>query len=230
MADAMSNLAASVTSTPASPTTAPNPVDAYKNPFTKDVLDSAMGAIDKTGVQRRNQLGTEAFNAGAFGDGRHGVEDANLTTDLATAKGTLAAQVNGDAYDKAMGWLNTDTDRQTNTALANANLDNQWQANQLGQMSLGNSIYQSNLTNGMSFADALKSLGDSNTATAQNKDNVAYDDWLTKNGYDKAQLTDFMNFMQGTPGQTSTSTTSTPPPSTDWASMLGSSLSSLFKK
>ena len=230
MADPMTSLATSTTpNTPNSPLTAPNPVDAYKNPYTKDILGSALDNLNKVGQQRRNQLGTEAFHSGAYGDARHGVEDANLTTDLATQAGQLSAQINGDAYDKGMGWLNTDTDRQTNTALANANLDNQWEANQLAGMNLGNSLYQQNLTNGMSFADALKALDTSDTALQQNKDNVKYDDFLTSQNWDSNKLAEFMAAINGQM-QTQNGTQTTSPPSTNWASSLGAGLGSLFKQ
>lgn len=217
----------STPTTPASPTTSPNPVDAYMNPFTSDVLTGGLKALSDTAAQAHNTLAADAFHSGAYGDARDGVADGTISSNLARDSGNLTAQTNATAYDTAMGWLNTDTQRQTDTALANAGLDNQYQANQLAAMGLGNTMSQQDLTNQMNYTDALKALDTSDTATQQNKDNVAFDDWMTSQGYDASQLSAFLAAINGSP-TTNTTTTTTPPASTSYASGIGSAISSLF--
>lgn len=207
---------------PATPTA--SPVDRYMSPYTGAVLDSAMANLNKVGTQRRNQLGTEAFQSGAYGDSRHGVEDANLTTDLAKTAGDLTAGVNSDAFDKAMGWLGQDTDRQLGASEFNANLDQQNIQNQLQEMGLGNDLWTNSLTQGQNYADALLGLDQYDRGYKQDVDNQKYQDFLDKSGWDSSQLSQFMNFINGTPGQTGTSTST---PNNQWASILGAALGNI---
>ena len=211
----------------ASPTSAPL-VDAYKTPYTNDVLQPALRELGEMGQKRRNQLGTEAFSAGAYGDARHGVESASLTSDLAKAAGDLTASVNSDAWDKAMGWLNTDLDRQTSTAFNNANLENQWLQNQYAGLNMSSMLDQMGITNAQSFADALLGLDQYDRGNTQDALNANYEDWLAEAGWDENRLNTFLGFISGTPGQTGTSTT-TSSPNNSWANLLGSALSGLKK-
>lgn len=207
------------------PTSAPL-VDAYRSPYTEGVLQPALKELDNIGQKRRNQLGTEAFGAGAYGDSRHGVESADLTGDMAKAAGELTAGVNADSWDKAMGWLNTDLDRQTSTAFNNANLENQWYSNQQSGLNMAQMLEQMGITNSQSYADALLGLDEYDRGNTQDQLNVDFEDWLGKEGWDENRLNTFLGFISGTPGQTGTSTTSTSP-NNSWASMLGSALSGL---
>jgi hypothetical protein len=211
---------------PLAPTTA-SPVDAYKNPYTDDVLTSALKTLNDQGTQRRGQLGTEAFQSGAYGDARHGVEDANITKDLGSTAAQLTAGINSDAFDKAMGWLNTDTDRQTNTSEFNAGLDSQWFQNQLAAMGLDSQIQNTAFTQGSSLVNALLGLDTYDKTGKQNQDNVDYQDWQDMQNWDANKLSQFLGFINGTPGQTGTQTST---PDNSWASMLASSLANIFKQ
>lgn len=193
-------------------------VDAYKSPYTEDVLGSALKKLNDQGQQRRNELGTEAFGAGAYGDARHGVESASLTKDLASAAGDLTATVNSDAWDKAMGWLNTDLDRQTSTAFNNANLENQWYSNQLSGLSLEQQLEQMGISNAQSYADALLGLDQYDRGVTQDELNTEYSDWLESRDWDKNQLTDWMSLITGTPSSSTEST------SNSWLSSLAAAL------
>lgn len=189
----------------------------YMSPYTDSVLQSALKNLDKVGAQRRGQLGSEAFASGAYGDARHGVEDASLTTDLAIAAGDLTSSINADAFDKAMGWNNTDIDRQLGIQLDNANLQGQY-------LDRGNSIYQNALTNGSSYADALLGLDQYDQSQTQEQLNADYEDWLAQQGYDQNQLSQFLNTINGVPGQSGSSTST---PNNSWAAMLAAALGGL---
>lgn len=189
----------------------------YMSPYTDSVLQSALKNLKDVGTQRRNQLGSEAFASGAYGDARHGVEDASLTTDLASAAGDLTSSINADAFDKAMGWNNTDIDRQLGIQLDNANLQGQY-------IDRGNSIYQNALTNGSSYADALLGLDQYDQSQTQEQLNADYEDWLASQGYDQNQLSQFLNTINGVPGQSGSSTST---PNNQWASLLAAALGGL---
>jgi hypothetical protein len=212
----------------ADPTTAPS-VDAYMNPYKGAVLDSALDGLFKTGQQAKNQLGYDAFSSGAYGDARHGAEAGVLDSNLAKSAGELTAGINSDAFDKGMGWLNTDIDRQTNTALANANLDQNWFNSQLAAMGLGSQLQNTAFTQGSSLVNALLGLDTYDKSQQQTEDNTNYQDWLDSQNWDANKLSQFLGFISGTPGQTGTSST-TNSPDNSWASLLGSSLANIFKQ
>lgn len=224
MADGSVLTTPSTLTTPAA-VTAPS-LDAYKNPYTSDVLDSAMKNLNLVGAQRRNQIGTEAFSSGAFGDARNGIENGNLDKDLGTAAGQLTAGINSDAYDKAMGWMNTDVQRQTDTSLANANLDNQWFNNQLSAIGLGNQIQNNAVTQGSNLVNANLGLDTYDKNQQQTVDNVGYQNFLDSQNWDAIKLNQFLGFVNGAPGQTGTTST-TSSPDNSWASLIGSALSGL---
>lgn len=205
-------------------TTAPPLVSAYKNPYDSAVLDTAVKSIGDATKQRRNQLGTEAFGAGAFGDGRHGVESATLTDDMTRAIGDLTGQVNSAGFDKSMGWMGEDLDRQMTAGFNNAQLDNQWFQNQMQALTLGNNLEQGSLANGMSLADAMMGLDEYDRGWMQQDKNVEYEDFLAKTGWDDNRLNQFLSVISGVPGQTGTSS-STSSPNNSWASTLAASLS-----
>jgi hypothetical protein len=206
------------TTAPVLPASTAPLVDAYKSPYTTDVLGSALTQLNKAGQQRRNQLGSEAFSAGAYGDARHGVEGAQLTDDLTRAAGDLTASVNADSWDKAMGWLNTDLDRQTSTAFNNAALDQGWYDRQLAGLTTASNLENTALTNGKSMVDAWLGLDQYDRGQTQDQLNVDYDTWLEKTGYDKKQLSDYLSLISGTPAQSSEEN------SNAWLSSLAASL------
>lgn len=194
--------------TPGLPATS-NPVDAYKTPYTDAVLAPALKKLGDAGQQQRNALGTQAFAAGAYGDARHGVEAGVLDKNLASAAGDLTASVNSDAFDKAMGWLNTDLDRQTGVSEFNAGLDNQNTQNMLQFLGLGNTMNQQNISNSQSMINALLGLDQYDKGATQDQLNANYEDWAAANNYDSDQIAKVVAMLSGIPGQTS-STVSTP--------------------
>ena len=195
-------------------------VSAYQNPFEDQVLGSALKTLDDTGKKQRNALGTQAFSSGAFGDARHGVESAALTKDLSEVAADLTSRVKSEGFDKSMGWLNTDLDRQLNTSLSNAALENQWFGNQLDALQLGEQFNQNAITNSMSFADALLRMDQYDRDISQQGLNVDYEDWLAEQNWDENRLNNLLATIQGIPGQTGTTSSSTSP-NNSWATILG---------
>lgn len=200
-------------------------VSAYKNPFDQNVLDAAIRDIGDATTRRRNQLGTEAFSAGAFGDARHGIESAQLTEDALKTIGDFSGKLNREGYESAMGWLNTDLDRQTNTAFQNAMLDQNWLNNQIGLLNLGSNFDQLGLANASSFADALMALDQYDRDITQQGLNIQFEDWLAQQGWDANQVNQLLGVLTAQPQATQTTSTS---PNNQWANLLGSALGSLF--
>jgi hypothetical protein len=217
-------------------------LSAFMNPQTDNILNAALRNLDNQGSKARNRMGTEAFSSGAYGDARHGVESGMLDKELAESAGDLTADIQGGAFERAMGylgndvdrennnfnagmgWMGQDIDRSINTEFQNAQLDNQWFNNQLQAMGLGQSIHQNGLTNGMNYADALLGLDQYDRGINQDELNVKYDDWTTKRGWDADKLSQFLSFVQGTPSETSTTSSS---PNNSWASLLGAALGNI---
>lgn len=207
------------------PDTQTSLVSAYKNPFDQNVLDSAIRDIGDATTKRRNQLGTEAFASGAFGDARHGIESANLTEDALKTIGDFSGKLNREGYESAMGWLNTDLDRQTNTGFQNAMLDQNWLNSQIGLLNLGSNLGQLDLTNAMGFSDALMALDQYDRDIAQQGLNVGFEDWLAQQGWDSNQVNQLLGVLTAQPQATQTTSQT---PNNQWAGLLGSALGSLF--
>lgn len=217
-------------------------LDKFTNPQTDNILDAALRNLGDQGAKARNRLGTDAFSSGAYGDARHGVESGMLDKELATAAGDLTANIKGGAFDKAMSYLDRDVDRENanfgtgmsflgndldrtiGAEFQNAQLDNQWFQNQLSSMGLGDSIYNNNLRNGMSYADALLGLDQYDRGIEQDELNVDFDDWTSMRNWDADKLSEFLGFINGTPGGSTTTSTS---PNNSWASLMGAALGNI---
>lgn len=214
----------SVPSVPSTPTSTNPMLDAYRNPYTKNVIDTTVGQIEKSGQQRRNQLGTEAFSAGAYGDARHGVEGAGLTKDLEKTIADYTGAANAQGFESSMGWMNQDIDRQVNTEFNNAQLDNQWLSEQLQLLGLGDQFGNESLSNAEGYADSLLGLDQYDMGQQQQDLNVQYEDYLRAQGYDSEQINQMVSWLSGVPGQVGSSSST---PDNSWASMFGAGLSGI---
>lgn len=199
----------------------------YQNPYTEDVLNSALRKIGEAGDKQRNALGTQAFGAGAYGDARHGIESDNLTKSLLQTIGDLSATTNAQGFESAMGWANRDLDRQANVAYQNANLQNSWMGNQISGSNTANNIGLNDYTMGANWLSILNGLDQYDRGWTQNDLNADYQDWWAGQNWDQSQLTALLNVLNGIPGQSSTMAVNTQPDNS-WASMLGASLNSAF--
>lgn len=107
----------------------------YLNPYTQNVIDTSLGALDRTRQQQLAGNAAQATAAGAFGGSRSAVLDS-LTNEAALREsGSLAANLNSANFTQAQQALIGDLNRQAQTSQFNAaqtQQNNQFNAGQQG--------------------------------------------------------------------------------------------------
>jgi len=151
----------------ATASTAAQNMGSYFNPFTEQVVNSTLDALDRGRQLAQNTNGQSAILAGGYGGSRQGVVDANLNRDFAKQAADAAGQLNLQGFNTAAQLGAGDADRQTGVSTFNAGQDNtlaalqaqlQQQANQSNQGAT-NQASQFNLQNMLNSAGLLGQLG-----------------------------------------------------------------------
>lgn len=79
----------------------PNSTQQYMNPYQQDVVDSTMNRLNYEGDRDRNQLVSNIAQAGAFGDKRRGVMEAELEGQIDRNRSETLAGLNQQGYSQA---------------------------------------------------------------------------------------------------------------------------------
>jgi hypothetical protein len=96
---------------------------AYMNPFQQDVVDVALGDIERARQMQQMQGAAQAQRAGAFGGSRQGVAQA-LTNEAALREaGRTAAGLRSQGFEFAAGMGQTDAARALQAQAANQGVD-----------------------------------------------------------------------------------------------------------
>ena len=147
----------------------------YMNPFTEQVTNRSLDAMERARQMQMNQIGADATAAGAFGGSRHGVAESLTNEGFARQAGDMAAQMNMQGYNQALA--NAGVDINNNMRGAQFNMD---AARQMGDLSnqafgYGNTLNQQMMQQGtqqqmlqQGLIDALKQqyAGYQNSPTA----------------------------------------------------------------
>jgi hypothetical protein len=118
-------------------------LDAYRNPYNRQVVDAAMGDFDNQAAQQRAALEARGARAGAFGGSRFGIAEGQLEGDLARVRATLESGLLSQGFDTAAGLSQADAanrqqaelfnaQNRTGVSLANAGYANQRDLSQAG--------------------------------------------------------------------------------------------------
>lgn len=83
----------------------------YMNPFTQNVINSAMQGIDVQRQQALNQIGDQALKTGAFGGSRQGISEGVTNAGAAMQAGNLASQLQMQNYNQAVQNATNDINR-----------------------------------------------------------------------------------------------------------------------
>lgn len=119
-------------------------INAYMNPFTKNVIDASMATMNQQKQQDLNSNASNAMAAKAFGGSRDAIQNAVLQGQYGMNAGNLAANLNSQNYNQALGALQQDQAKNLQAQLANqsAGLQNLGlginAASNAGQMGLTN--------------------------------------------------------------------------------------------
>ena len=138
-------------------------LSAYTNPYDSQVIDNAVGDLDRARKLSMNDAGARATAAGAFGGSRHGLMEAETNKNFYDSAGKVSSNLRQQGFMNAQNMANTDIGRTMQADLANqgANMQaNTFNAN-LGQ--------QRNLANQSSTNQANQfSANAANQASSQN--------------------------------------------------------------
>ena len=182
-------------------------LSSYMNPYTQNVINSGMQAINSQLQQSLNNIGDQAIKTGAFGGSRQGVAEGIANAAAALQAGNLASQLQAQNFSQAQQAAQNDLNRNLQGQLANqqagmqgAGLDLQ-AANSLG--GLAQQGQQSFLTG---LGAALTGQGAAQNQT-QNEINARMQAYQAAQQYPIQQLMLPLQALGMTPyGQTTTQT------------------------
>ena len=182
-------------------------LSSYMNPYTQNVINSGMQAINSQLRQSLNNIGDQAIKTGAFGGSRQGVAEGVANAAAALQAGNLASQLQAQNFSQAQQAAQNDINRNLQAQLANqqagmqgAGLDLQ-AANSLG--GLAQQGQQSFLTG---LGAALTGQGAAQNQT-QNEINARMQAYQAAQQYPVQQLMLPLQALGMTPyGQTTTQT------------------------
>lgn len=80
----------------------PASIDAFRNPYQRDVIDATLADFDAGAAQDRLAQKDAFARSKMFGDDRRGIYEAELDGNLARARGGLLAGLNSGGYDQAL--------------------------------------------------------------------------------------------------------------------------------
>lgn len=96
-------------------------LSSYMNPYTQNVINTGMQAIDTQRRQALNQIGDQAIRTGAFGGSRQGVQEGITNAGAALQAGTLASQLSAQNFAQAQASAQGDLARTLQAQMANQN-------------------------------------------------------------------------------------------------------------
>lgn len=184
-------------------------VEDYMNPYIDQVLDRTENRIGRaTAIARQRSSNAAAHGAGAFGDARHGIADAEIERAGIDRMGDAAAEGYAGAYNNAMGLRQFDI----NNLFRKRDVDRQGD----------DDIYR--------YLAALDASGGAQQQQGQKNLDLGYSDFLKQMRYPYEQLNLLMSALNGTPRNTTSYTEQDDGDSSWLAKLLGGigSIGSIF--
>jgi hypothetical protein len=184
-------------------------MNTYMNPFTSGVLDVAAGDLNRQfDIQQRN-TDAAAGGAGAYGDARHGILNAENERNRGRTLSDLYTTGYGNAYNSALGAFGADQNRllqSGNLALGAGNLGlagartNLQAGGALGN--LANQYAQLGATTqnlASNDINQLMGIGGMQRGLAQSSLDTAYQDFLEQRAYPREQVNFAIGALKGVP-------------------------------
>ena len=173
-------------------------------------------------------VGAGATAAGAYGDARQGVEDANVDAAAMRQAAQATAGAYQNAYTNALSARGTDVSNLINTQAQNANLNEQALARVLGSGGALQSLANYQTGTGLNLAQGLLGSGNQQQQLAQQQANAVYNQALQDVlGPYQYQLPALNSALQGASVGSPTTTTTSAPNNALW-NLLGTLGGSIF--
>lgn len=217
----------------------------YLNPYTNEVENKAMDALDRSRTMSLMSNADKAVAAGAFGGSRSGVVDAVTNAETARAAGELSANLRKSNYDQAVAAATGDINRATEVGLSNrdsalkaalANQNNDLASaaqRESAAKTISDLASKTQQANNVDYAGLLD-MGSRKQAQAQSEADMAAQKWAAEHNADLDKLNIRLASLGMSPyGKTETTnkTSTSEKKGTDWTSIaLGgmSMIGSLF--
>lgn len=152
-------------------------IGAYMNPYQQQVVDVALGDIDRS-RQIANQSGARSAGASTYGGDRNALIEAETNRGYADAAARTSAQLRSQGFDTAASLMGQDMNRNMTAQLANQGAGLQGQglnlaaANALG--GFGSQMFNQNLMG----SSALNQFGTQDQANNQMRLDRRYNEWM----------------------------------------------------
>jgi hypothetical protein len=204
-------------------------IASYTDPYMKAADGPVQAAIRKiteaSDVQRKG-IGAGATMAGAFGDARHGIKEAQLGRDTSLAIGETAGNLYGKAFSDAMASRTGDLNRFGQTDLANAGFNE----TALGRMAKGatdlTGTAQADQQRMLQQVAALLESGGQQQGQEQMGLDRAWEEFLREQYGDTTTKLGVLGSALGAGPKESTTTTQTP--DTTGARLAGSAMGAIL--
>jgi hypothetical protein len=185
-------------------------MSAYMNPYTGQVVDTTMAALERQRQQAIGQGQAQAQQAGAFGGSRHGVANA-LTNEAALRQAAeTSAGLYGQGYQQAAALRMGDIENQLKANLANQQAGLQGadlrRMSALGGAEVARQAQQANLQSALAAQQAGQINEQKRQAMLQDK----YARFQERRDYPQKQLDIMLRALSGTPSGIGTQTTTGP--------------------
>jgi len=190
-------------------------LSAYMNPYTDQVVNRSLSAIDDSRKQALQGVGDQAQAAGAFGGDRQAILEGETNRQYGDLAADAAANLYQNAYTNAQSAAQQDITNRYNQIGQQSNLAN-----------LGLNAQNSALTGAYGIGSDLQS-------TNQLADSANWEQYYNNTMFPQQQASYLAGIMSGMPyGTTTTGTSTTPTSSNIGSSLLGGGLlgSTLFPK
>lgn len=163
-------------------------ISPYMNMFTMGALDPTLRKIREEQTQTLQGLAGQAAGAGAFGGSRQGVVEAETLKGFGQQMGDVVAQAQAAAFDRAMGYGQSDIERMNQEQLIQEQM-RQDAANLQMAGASGTSQGVAQLR-GINYQDmdVLRKLGAEQRAIEQARLDAQYNEFLREQGFPSQQL------------------------------------------
>jgi hypothetical protein len=196
-------------------------LDPYMNPYTQNVVDTSLAALDRERQQQQMQNAGQAQAAGAFGGSRQGLVEAQTNEAAQRQAGQLSANLYQQGFTQAQQAAQQDIATRMQAALANQQAGIQSAGVRMDAGRIGGLLAQQAGQANIQSAAALEAAGLARQQQQQAQLSAAYGQFLEKRGYPEQQFNIMLRGLGMPAGQT---TVSTGPAGNPWMSALGGAM------
>jgi hypothetical protein len=199
-------------------------LDPYMNPYTNQVVNTSLAALDRERQQQQMQNAGQAQAAGAFGGSRQGLVEAQTNEAAQRQAGQLSAGLYSQGFTQAQQAAQQDIATRMQAQLANQQAGIQGAGVRLDAGRLGGQLSQMGQQANIQSAAALEAAGQAQQQQRQAQLNSQYSQFLEKRGYPEQQQTLMLRGLGLGGAATGQTQVSTGPPGNPWMTGLGGAM------